>query len=574
MATEPDARSDVELLHDARAGERAAFDHLYLRHRPAARRLARSYRGPDDADDLVNAAFEQVMAAVLRGGGPEGPLRPYLFVALRRLAMRRPGPGRHEPLDVLPDSALAAEDLPDLDDVERSLVTEAFLDLPDRWQVVLWQVAVEGRPPREVARGTGMSPNAVSALAYRARERLRQTYLQAHVGTGGGRCAPHRAHLGSYVRGRLGRRQRGELEAHLDRCAGCTQLLAELDDVNRLLARTVLPLFVVGSESGAPPLAGGATAAAGGTGATTSAAGATVGSAAGATSGVAVPATASLAGAGAGALGLGAVAKAAVFAAVTLVAGVAAVNVPGSSDPDPVHGTDVEASSGGRAAPAGDVTPRTSPARRSPATPATPGTTVPPSPTEDGNARPPDAPAERSGMDGAGAEAAEGGPAAPVPADAGPGIDASLGLDAQRGVRAGASAEVAPGTGVGAGVAIDPARGVDLDVSWTAGPLGTGTLDVGLVDPAGALADAEIIVDLSPGARVAATGTGCAPASGEEGSPRVSPLRMVSCPLRGAVDGLAGSFALPLAVTGGDATASVRLQLGSQPVRSVVVALT
>ncbi|MGH9111805.1 MAG: sigma-70 family RNA polymerase sigma factor, partial [Acidimicrobiales bacterium] len=229
-------RSDCDLLDHARTGDRAAFQELYDRHRGAALRLARSYRRNGDADDLVNGAFERVLAALLRGNGPTDAFRPYLFVTLRRLAMedgRRP---HDEALDGLPDTVTAVIDLPALEGVERDLVTRAFDALPERWQAVLWLTEVEGRQPREVGPSAGLPANTVSVLAHRARERLRQNYLQAHLQSAPRLgCEPHRSRLGSYVRGGLSRRHRATTDDHLADCASCRDLVAELDDVNRLL---------------------------------------------------------------------------------------------------------------------------------------------------------------------------------------------------------------------------------------------------------------------------------------------------------------------------------------------------
>jgi RNA polymerase sigma factor (sigma-70 family) len=66
---------------------------------------------------------------------------------------------------------------------EARLITRAFSRLPERWRTVLWHLEVEGKAPAEVAPVFGLSANGVSALAMRAREGLRQAYLQEHIGT-------------------------------------------------------------------------------------------------------------------------------------------------------------------------------------------------------------------------------------------------------------------------------------------------------------------------------------------------------------------------------------------------------
>jgi DNA-directed RNA polymerase specialized sigma24 family protein len=53
------ALPDAELLDQARNGDEAAFTELYVRHQPAALRLASTYRRLGDPEDLVNEAFEK-----------------------------------------------------------------------------------------------------------------------------------------------------------------------------------------------------------------------------------------------------------------------------------------------------------------------------------------------------------------------------------------------------------------------------------------------------------------------------------------------------------------------------------
>src|SRR5205807_313354 len=94
---------------------------------------------------------------------------------------------------------------PDL--VERDLVAQAFAGLPPRWRAVLWQTEVEGHGLASVAEQSGITANAIATVASRARERLRQSYLQAHVGEAAERgCRAVADRLGAWVRGGLSRR--------------------------------------------------------------------------------------------------------------------------------------------------------------------------------------------------------------------------------------------------------------------------------------------------------------------------------------------------------------------------------
>lgn len=256
------ALSDAELLAQARQGDEAAFTELYVRHHAAARRLATAYPRAGDPDDLVNGAFERILGAVKRGGGPDEAFRAYLFVTLRRMAADLIGKAHDEPVDEVPEPVRAEEQTPELDAADRQLVVSAYESLQERWQAVLWQTAVEGRQPRELAGMLGMSANAAAALAYRAREKLRQAYLQAHLqATPRPQCEPHRSRLGAYVREGLSRRDQGATDSHLDGCGSCRSLVAELVDVNRMLVRSLFPVFTAAaSQTGVAAVAGGAAA--------------------------------------------------------------------------------------------------------------------------------------------------------------------------------------------------------------------------------------------------------------------------------------------------------------------------
>ena len=262
----PTAVSDAELLAQARDGDEAAFTELYVRHQAAARRLANAYARAGDPEDLVNESFERVLAALRRGSGPTEAFRAYLFVTLRRLAADRIARSRDEPVDEVPEPVRAEEHTGALDPADRQLVVTAYESLPERWQAVLWQTAVEGKQPRELAPSMGMTANAAAALAYRAREKLRQAYLQAHLQTTPRpQCEPHRSRLGAYVRDGLSRRDRTSTEHHLDDCSSCRSLVGELADVNRMLVRSLVPIFAM-TATKAAAAAGGAAAGGGGPG--------------------------------------------------------------------------------------------------------------------------------------------------------------------------------------------------------------------------------------------------------------------------------------------------------------------
>jgi hypothetical protein len=128
--------------------------------------------------------------------------------------------------------------------LERTMIARAFLSLPKRWQAVLWHTEIEGAKPVEIAAMLGLTANGVAALAYRAREGLRQAYLQMHLSSVTRQeCRPIAGKLGAYVRGGLAKRESAAVAAHLDGCADCQTVYAELADVNVAL-RGIAPIFL------------------------------------------------------------------------------------------------------------------------------------------------------------------------------------------------------------------------------------------------------------------------------------------------------------------------------------------
>ena len=90
-----------------------------------------------------------------------------------------------------------------------------------------WRTEVEGRSPAEVGPLLGLAPNAVAALAYRAREGLRQAYLNAHIqARPPAGCEDIVPKLGAYVRHDLSNRDRQKVEAHLEGCERCQAFVA------------------------------------------------------------------------------------------------------------------------------------------------------------------------------------------------------------------------------------------------------------------------------------------------------------------------------------------------------------
>ncbi len=244
---------DAELISAVRGGDVDAYGELFARHVDAARRLARQLAGPADADDLVSDAFAKVLTVLQRGGGPDLAFRAYLLTAVRRLHVDRLRSGaRLRPVDDLTpfDPGLPFHDTA-VEGFENAAAARAFASLPERWQMVLWHTEVEQQKPADIAVLLGMSANSVSALAYRAREGLRQAFISQHAADPDDvDCSWTRDHLGAYIRGGLSRRDAARVDDHLAGCRACTAVYLELTEVNSGLAVLLAPLLLGAAGAG------------------------------------------------------------------------------------------------------------------------------------------------------------------------------------------------------------------------------------------------------------------------------------------------------------------------------------
>ena len=249
MLQRVDEPGDAELISAVRGGDVDAYGELFGRHVDAARRLARQLTTAADADDLVSDAFAKVLVVLKSGGGPDLAFRAYLLTAVRRLHVDRiRATSRLHTTDDMEafDPGVPFRDTA-VEGFENAAAARAFASLPERWQLVLWHTEVEGQKPAEVATLLGISANSVSALAYRAREGLRQAFLTMHARElEDDACRWTHQNLGAYIRDGISRRDAAKVEAHLAECRPCTGVYLELTEVNSNLSGILAPLLLGG----------------------------------------------------------------------------------------------------------------------------------------------------------------------------------------------------------------------------------------------------------------------------------------------------------------------------------------
>ncbi|MFD9887666.1 sigma-70 family RNA polymerase sigma factor, partial [Streptomyces alboflavus] len=297
--------SDADLIERMRAGDDSAYAELYRRHAESVRRYARTCcRDAHTADDLTAEVFARMLGAVRSGSGPEHAVRAYLLTTVRRVAAGWTKSAKREQLvdDFAVFAAQAAQgsdvsddtgslgsfgagmdlgaDVRAMHEAEQSLAMQAFRSLPERWQAVLWHTEVEDESPSEVATLFGLDANGTRVLASRAREGLKQAYLQAHVSatrTESEECARYADRLGAYARGGLRTRAERGLRKHLEECADCRVAAGQIKEVASSIP-AVVPIAVIGWFGAAgyakvAALVGGGVAGAGAAGAAGAAAG-------------------------------------------------------------------------------------------------------------------------------------------------------------------------------------------------------------------------------------------------------------------------------------------------------------
>ncbi|MEV1011526.1 sigma-70 family RNA polymerase sigma factor [Streptomyces sp. NPDC049881] len=380
--------SDLELVERMRGGDTGAYDELYRRHAAAVRRYARTCcRDSDTADDLTNEVFTATLQAVRGGAGPQASVRAYLLTSVRRVAADWARTARREQLvedfaefAVSAEAALAGDetalevgaDVRAMREADASMAVRAFRSLPERWQTVLWHTTVEEASPRDVAPLLGLTPNATAVLAHRAREGLRQAFLQQHVSRSllaGGDCARYAPRLGAYARGGLRSRAERGLRKHLQECARCETAALEVRDLNTRIG-AVLPVALIGWFALEAGTRGGAALWLGVAGAGTGTGAAAAGGGAGA-------------GGGAAAEGLGAPLKAGIASGVvaTAVAAVVAFALMGSDPSDDRAATPRDPAPSAPAVPEPTpADPAPEPAPEEPEPEPTPERPVPPEP--------------------------------------------------------------------------------------------------------------------------------------------------------------------------------------------------
>ncbi|SED04014.1 RNA polymerase sigma factor, sigma-70 family [Amycolatopsis tolypomycina] len=248
VAGTTDVPSDAALIAAVRGGDVAAYGELYDRHLVAARRVAAAIAADAaEREDLIAEGFTRVLRILRNGEGPDEDFRPYLLTTIRNtmISWRRRDAAVSVVAEVPDVTPSAGSDEPVGSRLHATVAADAFTSLPERWRTVLWRTEIDGESPAKIAEDLGMTPNGVAALAYRAREGLRQAYLDQHVPEARRRnCKSVSGQLAKFVRDGISDHKAHRIAAHLERCPDCRELADGLRQLNQELPATVAPLIL------------------------------------------------------------------------------------------------------------------------------------------------------------------------------------------------------------------------------------------------------------------------------------------------------------------------------------------
>ena len=193
-----------------------SFERLYQRHVGDVYRYALAVmRNQADAEDVTQTTFLNAYRAFESGQRPEKP-QNWLIAIAHNVCRQRFRQSARRPTEVAFDDDIGTQlvepedDAPTGEDIRRALGHLAF-----NQRAALVMRELEGRSYAEIAEILELSPSAVETLIFRARRALREQ-LETSLTCGEAELA-----ISRQLDGRLPRRERGSLRAHLRACPQC-----------------------------------------------------------------------------------------------------------------------------------------------------------------------------------------------------------------------------------------------------------------------------------------------------------------------------------------------------------------
>src|ERR1700684_4463133 len=170
-------RSDATLVERFAAGDEAAFDVIYERHRPVVLAVCMGVLGtPPDAEDATQETFS-ALAVTLRTR-PPAELRPWLIRVARNATIDTTRRRRHRLLTLDGEIPEVAARPTTSGKAELAVVLDGIRELPEGQRMALLMRELGGHSYSEIAEFLETDEESVKGLIARARVGLR-TYREA-----------------------------------------------------------------------------------------------------------------------------------------------------------------------------------------------------------------------------------------------------------------------------------------------------------------------------------------------------------------------------------------------------------
>src|SRR6185312_11458519 len=241
----------------SRLGADRSFERLYRKHAGDVYRYALVVlRNQADAEDVTQTTFLNAFRAMEQGERPRAP-QNWLIAIAHNVCRQRFRQSQRRPNEVELNESLAEamehdEDVVSADDLRRALGHLAF---NQRSALVMREL--EGRSYQEIAEILGLSVSAVETLIFRARRALREQLEESIT------CHEAELAISRQLDGRLPRKEKGALRAHLrecDECSGFARSQRAQRGALKALGAIPLPSSLAGLFGGGGAAVGGSVA--------------------------------------------------------------------------------------------------------------------------------------------------------------------------------------------------------------------------------------------------------------------------------------------------------------------------
>ena len=192
-----------------------AFERLYEKHAPDVYRYALVVlRNQADAEDVTQTTFLNAYRAFERGERPRAP-QNWLIAIAHNVCRQRFRQSQRRPNEVELNEELAESMMEDDEAVSAEDIRRALGHLAFNQRAALVMRELEGRSYQEISEILGVSVSAVETLIFRGRRALREQLEDSIT------CHEAELAISRQLDGRLPRKEKGALRAHLRECEEC-----------------------------------------------------------------------------------------------------------------------------------------------------------------------------------------------------------------------------------------------------------------------------------------------------------------------------------------------------------------